>query len=107
ALVAVQVLKIEPLAARAGDIGAGSARRLNLDHVGAPIGELAYRGRSGAGVGQVEHGIARQRQGSDTHDGFPPIAGRLQRWRNFRPSLGPTSRTVGKSGNGRGPAIRV
>ena len=31
------------------------ARRLDLDDVGAPIGELAHRGRAGAMGGQVEH----------------------------------------------------
>ena len=33
-------------------------RRLDLDDVGAPIGELAHAGRAGAHAGQIEHGKA-------------------------------------------------
>src|SRR5207237_7675989 len=67
-LGAVQVLEVEPGAPRAGDIAAVAAR-LDLDDLGAPIGELAHRGRPGAGMRQIEHGKTGQRQGSDAHDG--------------------------------------
>src|SRR5204862_727863 len=68
ALVAVQVLEIEAVAPRAGHIAAVAAR-FDLDDLGAPIGELAHRGRPGAGMRQIEHGETGQRQGSDAHDG--------------------------------------
>src|SRR4029077_6689606 len=65
ALVAMQVLEIEALAPRAGNIASRSRRRLDLDHVGAPIGELADGGGPGTGVTQIENGEAGQRQCSD------------------------------------------
>src|SRR6516165_9864170 len=45
------------------------ARLLDLDHIGAPIGELANRRRPGAGMTQIEDGKFRQRQSSNAHDG--------------------------------------
>ena len=53
ALVAVQVLKIGTVT-RTAETFAGPGRRLDLDHLGAPIGELAHRRRTGADAGQVE-----------------------------------------------------
>ena len=44
ALVAVQVLEVGAVAAAAGDVVVG-AGRLDADHLGAPVGELAHRGR--------------------------------------------------------------
>jgi len=49
----VEVLKIGAVAAAAGGVGV-LARSLDLDDVGAPIGELAHRGRAGAMGGQVD-----------------------------------------------------
>jgi hypothetical protein len=52
AFVAVQVLKIRavPLAAQTGI----ALRRLDLDHVGAPVGELPHAGRPGAHPRQID-----------------------------------------------------
>ena len=77
-LVAVQVLEVrsgaraaEPVAVRAL-IG-----QLDLDHVGAPVGELAHAGRAGAHARQVDHGEARQRlaRGQMGHGGLPHNSG--------------------------------
>src|SRR5262249_41624323 len=46
ALVAMQVLKVETLAPRAGDVVGRGPGRFDLDDVGAPIGELPHRGWS-------------------------------------------------------------
>ncbi len=73
ALVAVQVLEIEPVAPRAGDIAPRLARLLDLDHIGPPIGELADRRRSGAGMTQIENGKSGQRQSSDAHNEVPLV----------------------------------
>ncbi len=63
ALVAVQVLEV--------GAGARAAQRmavrpwvghLDLDHVGAPVGQLAHAGGAGAHPGEVEHGEARERR---------------------------------------------
>ena len=67
ALVAMQVLEIEPVAARAGHVPAIIAAALDLDDVGAPISELAHRGRPGTGMSEVENGKFRQRQASNAH----------------------------------------
>ena len=56
ALVALQVLKVGAGAARAQcSVGIERGRRLDLDHVGAPVRELAYRRRPRPDPGQVEH----------------------------------------------------
>ncbi len=65
ALVAVKVLEIGIVAR--GEIGlvavGGIAlAHLDLDHVGAPVGELARAGRPGARPRQVDHLEAGQRQ---------------------------------------------
>ncbi len=73
ALVAVQVLEIKPVAPRAGDIASGLARLLDLDHIGAPIGELADRSRPGPGMTQIENGVAGERQRSDAHNEVPLV----------------------------------
>src|SRR5207248_10134532 len=72
-LVAVQVLEIEPVAPRAGDIAPRLARLLDLDHIGAPIGELTNRRRPGAGMTQIENGVAGERQRSDAHNEVPLV----------------------------------
>ncbi len=51
-LVAVQILEIRAVAAAAGGVDQ-FARGLDLDHLRAPIGELAHRRRPGAVGGQV------------------------------------------------------
>ena len=60
-LVAVQILEIRPVA-RPAHVALGDAgRHLDLDAVGAPIGEIANGGRAGAHPRQVEHGKAGER----------------------------------------------
>jgi hypothetical protein len=61
ALVAVQVLKVRPVARPAHIHVAGTRRHLDLDAVGAPVGEIAHGGRSGAHPRQIEHGKAGKR----------------------------------------------
>ena len=60
-LVAVQILEIGAVAAAAGRVGM-LAGRLDLDDIGAPIGELPHRGRTGAMRGQIDHPVAVERQ---------------------------------------------
>ena len=61
ALVAVQVLEVAALARAAHAFAALLVRRhLDLDDVGAPVGELAHAGRARAHAGQVEHREARK-----------------------------------------------
>src|SRR5271169_1115360 len=67
----MEVLEIEPVAPRAGHVTAVIAAPLDLDDVGPPIGELADRRRSGAGMSEVEDCKAGQRQGSDAHECGP------------------------------------
>ena len=55
-LVAVQVLEVEAVAAAAHGVGAaGFGRRLDLDHLRAPVGELAHRRRAGAMCREIEN----------------------------------------------------
>ncbi len=63
ALVAMQVLEIRTVAAahQFADLVV-SRRRLDPDHVGAPVGQRAHAGRAGARQGQVDDLEARQRQ---------------------------------------------
>ena len=61
ALVAVQVLVVEPVAV-AGDVLPARGGRLDADHLRAPIREMAHAGRPGARQGQVQHGDAGERQ---------------------------------------------
>ena len=60
ALVAVQVLKVAALA-RAAHRLFQAGRRLDLDDIGAPIGELAHAGRSRADAGEIEYRESRKR----------------------------------------------
>jgi hypothetical protein len=60
ALVAMQVLKIRSVARPAHRLF-GVRRRLDLDDIGAPIGELARAGRPGPHPRQIEHGETRKR----------------------------------------------
>src|SRR4029453_5380559 len=65
ALVAVQILEIRAVARAAGLFPAGILQqRIDLDDIGAPVGELAHAGRSGTDAGEVEHGEAGQGLGS-------------------------------------------
>ena len=64
ALVAVQVLEVGALARAARRVAARRVRRhLDLDDIGAPVGELAHAGRARPHAGQVENGEARKRLG--------------------------------------------
>ena len=72
ALVAMQVLLVGAVAAPgdAADLAVG--RRVDADHVGAPVGQQAHGGGPGAGDREVEHGVARQGQrgrGGGRHGG--------------------------------------
>src|SRR4029453_2028112 len=60
-LVAMQVLEVWSVARPAHVHVAGAGRHLDLDAVGAPIGEVAHRRRTGAYARQVEHGEAGKR----------------------------------------------
>ena len=60
-LVAVQVLEIEAVAPAAGGVDL-LTRRLDFDHLGAPIGQLARRRRAGAVRGQVDDAEIIERQ---------------------------------------------
>jgi hypothetical protein len=54
--VAVQILEIRAMARPTGLLAGDVIRQgVDLDVVGAPIGELAHAGRSGAGAGEIEH----------------------------------------------------
>ncbi len=61
ALVAVQVLEVEAVAPRAGDIAPRLARLLDLDHIGAPIGKLTNGGRPSPGVTEIKNGVTGER----------------------------------------------
>ena len=52
----MQVLEVEAVARAAHRVGrrAGFGRLLDLDHLRAPVGELAHGGRAGAMGGEVE-----------------------------------------------------
>ncbi len=54
ALVAMQVLKVAALARPAHRLF-DAGRRLDLDDIGAPVGELAHAGRARAHAGEIEH----------------------------------------------------
>ena len=62
ALVAMQVLKVGTVAGSAQFVVAALGRRLDADHIGAPIRKLADRGRTGARHRQIEHTDVIQRQ---------------------------------------------
>src|SRR5215475_8532637 len=54
ALVSVQVLKVKTVAVPPHNIAMARAWWLDLDHVGAPVRELAHRGRTSTMRGEVE-----------------------------------------------------
>ena len=63
ALVAMQVLEVRAVAPSDQLVGVGiGGRRLDPDHVGAPIRQRADAGRAGARQRQVDHLEPRQRQ---------------------------------------------
>ena len=64
ALVAVQILKIRTQPRPAHVALFDVFRRLDLDDIGAPIGELAHAGRAGTHACQIENGEAGQGFGS-------------------------------------------
>ena len=76
-LVAMQVLEVEAMASAAhGVVLAAIGRRgrwLDLDDVGAPVGELAHGRRAGAVRGEIEDGEVGERQGG--HGFFLVVAG--------------------------------
>ena len=86
-LVAMQVLEVEAVALAAHGVDVVVGGRLDLDDVGAPVGELASCGWAGTVCGEVEDAQVRERQGrasSRIGHGRPPRAGnaapqRLQR----------------------------
>ena len=55
----MQVLEIRSLP-RAAHIAACGVGILDLDDIGAPVGELANAGRAGPHAGQVENGVVGQ-----------------------------------------------
>ena len=52
-LVAMQILEVEPVPRT--DFGGGVVGRFDLEHVGAPIGELPHGRRTGARPRQIDH----------------------------------------------------
>jgi hypothetical protein len=63
ALVAVQVLHVETVARPAHGVELHRGRKLDLDHVGAEVGELLDAGGTCAHAREVEHTDARERGG--------------------------------------------
>ena len=61
AFVAMQVLEIEAVPFPPHSVDVAVAWRLDLDHVGAPVGELAYGSRAGTVGGEIEHFDAGKR----------------------------------------------
>src|SRR5262249_45481348 len=103
ALVAMQVLEVEPVSRRVAlDVGP----RLDLDHVGAHLGELAHRGRARAGTGEIQDGIGRE--GKVVHGRKHTesrVGGQRPRWGSGRHRRPPASATA--SGSARSRAIAV
>ena len=84
ALVAVQVLEVGTVAGAADRVAAFQPfRRLDLDHVGAPIGELARASRARAHPRQVEHRqLAERSRGTEIRlilQGQSSLAGEVAR----------------------------
>src|SRR5207253_7557568 len=61
-LVAMQVLVVGTEPVGAGRLALRPAWYFDLDHLGAPVGELPRAGRTGAMQGQVEDGEVLKRQ---------------------------------------------
>ena len=57
-LVAMEVLEVEAVAVAAHAVAGAAARHLDLDRLRAPVDELPHAGWTGAGAGEVEHGVA-------------------------------------------------
>ena len=62
ALVAMQVLEVEPVAIAAHAVARPAARHLDLDGPSAPVDELAHARGTRPRAGEVEHGEARERE---------------------------------------------
>ena len=60
ALVAVQVLEVEPVAIAAHAVAGAPAGHLDLDGLGAPVDELAHARRAGARAGEIEDVVAAE-----------------------------------------------
>ena len=60
ALVAMQVLEVRAPAGPESVFGSVRCRHLNLDDVGAPVGELLDARRTGTDTGQIDHTQVRQ-----------------------------------------------
>jgi len=61
-LVAVEILHVEPVARPAHVfVGIHTRRRLDLDHVGAEVGELLLAGGAGAHARQIQNPVFRKR----------------------------------------------
>ena len=87
ALVAVQVLEVGALARATRPLAAGQRLgQLDLDDVGAPVGQLAHRGRAGPHLGQVDHPepLERTRRRFEGHAAIEPPTARRRRARDER-----------------------
>ena len=74
-LVAVDVLEIGSIAGAAHALGGVDfLGRLDLDHVGPPIGQLAHRRRARAHAGEIKDGEAGKRSGALFHRGSSGLA---------------------------------
>ena len=92
ALVAVQVLEVEAVAVAAQRLLAGRRRALDLDHVRAPVGELAHGGGSGARTAQIQDLDSGERHArSPAVGGCGSARGRLPE--SSSPARGPAART--------------
>jgi hypothetical protein len=63
----MKILKVRAAAPAAGRVDLGASGRLDLDNVGAPVGELAHRRRSGAMRGEIEYFETVERQRAGRH----------------------------------------
>ena len=100
-LVAVQVLEVEAMAV-AGDLLAVGRRRLDLDHIGAPVGEMPHAGGSGARQRQVQHLQPVQRHAASAPGlsmvlsaGLSGIPRLLSVWRRYSAAIGQTLKSAG------------
>ncbi len=122
ALVAVQVLEVRTLARTARRLsGHQLGRLLDLDDIGAPVGELAHAGRPRPDLGQVENGKAFERARSPWESAFsapveaifrgvfPDPGGRGRAGQTFPDLAGVvyrgTARGIGSACDGRPPSL--
>ncbi len=84
-LVAVQVLEVRAATRAAEWLAAIFQQGIDLDDIGAPIGELTHAGRSGTDPGQIEHGKTGQGL-RGMRDGLQELRYRSgkRRWHNCR-----------------------